>query len=312
MKEKIIYLEILRVICAIVVVLDHVCIAGIHIFEKGATVFDRFLYNGIQHWSHFAVPVFLMITGYLLLDSKKEIGYKKAITKYVWRMVAILLTVGTVFAWMEIYFSTKSLAPYGLLTGLWNTIQGDTWDHLWYLYTLIGLYLVLPILKPLFDKLSKRELDTFLMIFFFFGSVMPAITSFTNFKCGVTLPICSIYLFYFLIGRRIGIEEKKPLSMKKSTIIFIFLTITLFTCSYFEYYHAIHELECLSIYSSPIVVLAGVLLFYIMKNLDTDVCQKLSTMGGGKTYSSAYCRQLFWNIYFPHAFRKHHIQSDKI
>lgn len=87
--QKIVYLEFLRVICAIVVLLDHICIAGIHIFGDSASQFEHFFYNGVQHWSHFAVPVFLMITGYLLLDPKREISYNKAITKYAWRMVAI-------------------------------------------------------------------------------------------------------------------------------------------------------------------------------------------------------------------------------
>lgn len=297
MKEKIVYLEFLRVICAIVVVLDHVCIAGIHIFEKGATVFDRFFYNGIQHWSHFAVPVFLMITGYLLLDSNRKIGYKKAITKYAWRMVAVLLTVGTVFAWMEIYFSTKSLAPGGLLTALWNTIQGETWKHLWYLYTLVGLYLVLPVIKPIFDKLSVKELDVFLVIFFFFGSIMPAITSFTGFQLGVTFPICSIYLFYFMIGRRIGIVEKRRASNMKPIMVFIVLSIGLFACAYFEYYHNMVKLETLTAYSSPVVVLAGIFLFYVAKNMDVKLSEVYS---GGVKISIQHLAKNSFGIYVFH------------
>ena len=47
MKEKIVYLVFLRVICAVVVVLDHICIAGIHIFDRNATLFEKFFYNRI-------------------------------------------------------------------------------------------------------------------------------------------------------------------------------------------------------------------------------------------------------------------------
>lgn len=280
-KEKIVYLEFLRVICAVVVVLDHICIAGIHIFDRSATVFDKFIYNGVQHWSHFAVPVFLMISGYLLLDSRREIGYKKAITKYAWRMVAVLLTVGTVFAWMEIFFSTKSFAPSGLFAALWNTVQGDTWKHLWYLYTLVGLYLVLPVIRSIFDRLSTRELDIFLGLLFFFGSIMPMITSFTGFKLGVTLPICSIYLFYFMIGRRIGIMEKERIGQTVSITIFGLLSLGLFACAYFEYYLNIAELEKVTVYSSPVVVLTGIFLFYATKNMDVKLSKTYS--GGVKT-----------------------------
>lgn len=281
MKPKIVYLEFLRVICAVVVLLDHICIAGIHVWEDKASTFDKFFYNGVQHWSHFAVPVFLMISGYLLLDSRREIGYKKAITKYAWRMVAVLLTVGTVFAWMEIFFSTKSFAPSGLLAALWNTVQGDTWKHLWYLYTLVGLYLVLPVIKPIFDRLSTKELDIFLVLLFIFGSVMPTITLFTGFKLGVTMPICSIYLFYFMMGRRIGIMEKERIGQTVSVAIFGLLSVFLFACAYLEYYRNMVDFEKCTVYSSPIVVLTGIVLFHVAKTMEVKLSEKYR--GGGKT-----------------------------
>lgn len=270
MKEKIVYLEFLRVLCAIVVVLDHICIAGIHIWEANASEFDKFFYNGVQHWSHFAVPVFLMISGYLLLSPQRPIDYKKAITKYAWRMIVVLLAVGTIFAWMEIYFKTKSFAPSGLLLALWNTIQGDTWKHLWYLYTLVGVYLVLPVLKPFFEKLTVRDLDVFLGISFFFGSIMPTLSSLTSFKLGVTFPICSIYLFYFMMGRRIGVLEIDRRTKRYFSIsVFGVLSCVSFICAYFEYYKNQNVVECLTTYSSPIIVFAGISFFYMMKSLDS-------------------------------------------
>ena len=47
--NKIVFLEYLRVVCAIAVVLDHIAIAAIHIFGTDATVFEKCAYNGIQH-----------------------------------------------------------------------------------------------------------------------------------------------------------------------------------------------------------------------------------------------------------------------
>ena len=269
--KKIVYLEFLRVVCAIVVLLDHICIAGIHIWEDKASTFDKFFYNGVQHWSHFAVPVFLMITGYLLLDPQREIGYKKAITKYAWRMVAVLLTVGTAFAWMEIYFSTKSLDPSGLLIALWNTIQGDTWKHLWYLYTLVGLYLVVPAIKPVFERLNTKEMDALLMITFFFGSMMPTLTSLTGIKLGVTFPLSSIYLFYFMMGRRIGMITKTDNNQRMLIVILCILSLGTFACAYFEYYQGLLLFESLTSYSSPIVVAMGGILFSWAKYMDDNL-----------------------------------------
>lgn len=282
MKDKIVYLEFLRIFCAIVVILDHICIAGIHIWGTHASTFDQFFYNGVQHWSHFAVPVFLMISGYLLLAPQRKIDYKKAITKYVWRIVVVLLTVGTAFAWMEIYFKTKSFVPSDLLLALWNTIQGDTWKHLWYLYTLVGLYLVLPVLKPIFEKMAGRDLDIFLGISFFFGSIMPTLSSLAGFKLGVTFPMCSIYLFYFMIGRRIGVLETDCTKNRYFNIsVFGVLSCVSFICAYFEYYKNQDIVGCLTTYSSPVIVLAGISFFYMIRSLDSCLI-KCYYMGGNK------------------------------
>lgn len=281
MNNKIVYLEFLRVICAIVVVLDHICIAGIHVFDKGANCFEKFFYNGVQHWSHFAVPVFLMITGDLLLDNRREISYKKAWGKYAWRMVIVLLTIGTAFAWMEIFFSTKSWAPIGLMNALWNTIQGDTWKHFWYLYTLIGLYLVLPVIKPIFEKLNTRDLDVFLSIAFFFGSIMPTITSMTGIKLGISFPMSSIFLFYFMMGRRIGaVQNCDGIKLRIGLFTLFALSIVPFVCAYLEYYRGMNILEGLANYSSPFIVALGILFFYIIKSFDFQLLN-IFKLGGG-------------------------------
>lgn len=47
-----------------------------------------------------AVPCFVMITGYLLLDPNKEIDLKK-IQKYVLRMAVVILLFGTIYCLME-------------------------------------------------------------------------------------------------------------------------------------------------------------------------------------------------------------------
>ena len=78
---KIKWIEVIRVIATIFVVVNHVVITAIHYFEKTASQWDFFVYNGINHFARFAVPCFLMITGYLLLNPERKIDYKKVLTK---------------------------------------------------------------------------------------------------------------------------------------------------------------------------------------------------------------------------------------
>ena len=54
----------------------------------------------LMNW---AVPVFLMITGELLLDRAKEITIKKCFNKYIRRIVLALFIFGVPFSLLEIF-----------------------------------------------------------------------------------------------------------------------------------------------------------------------------------------------------------------
>lgn len=277
-KEKVLFLEWLRSVCAITVVLDHVAISAIHYYEEGASALDKFIYSGIQHWTHFAVPVFLMISGYLLLDPLKPIDYKKAIGKYAKRMTVVLLTIGTAFTYMEIYFSSKTFCLTDVGNAVYLTLCGKTWDHLWYLYTMIGIYLILPALKPLFQCLSSRGIDTLLAILFCFDSLLPTIAHFSGFSVGVSLPMGSIFLFYFLLGGRLR-TLCKPCCINSVIVLLMFLP---FILAYFEYMHGKLSLLVLSGYSSPVIVAFAVSVFLFFHKLNMCAKPSQKPIGGGK------------------------------
>lgn len=274
--NKIVFLEYLRVVCAIAVVLDHIAIAAIHIFADDATVFEKCAYNGIQHWSHFAVPVFLMISGFLLLNPNKPIDYKKSIGKYAKRMIIVLLVIGTAFAYMELFFKNRSFAVYDIGEAIYNVLIGKTWDHMWYLYVLTGIYLVLPVLKPIFQSLPNNIIDTFLLILFIFSSVLPTINAMTGFSLGIQIPT-SIYLFYFLIGRRLATLDKTAVTRIGSSIVCI-ICLMLFPIlfAWLENAKGLYQFAPLSGYASPFVVALSLAVFLFAKNKSvlTNVCNR--------------------------------------
>ena len=189
MRERIQYLDIIRIVAIVGVLCNHIPLAAIHLFDKQATDIDRFLVNGNVHVMHPAVLLFVMVTGALLLQPERIIDYRKILTKYVWRMVVILALVGTAFAWMEIYFTDKHFALYQIPQALVNTLGGHTWKHMWYLYMLIGLYLITPLLKAGINQLSTKNLDWLIGIGLFFTSIIPAIQQYSDIQIGIKFPI---------------------------------------------------------------------------------------------------------------------------
>jgi len=80
MRERIQYLDIIRIVATVGVLCNHIPLAAIHLFDKQATDIDRFLVNGNVHVMHPAVLLFVMVTGALLLQQQREISYRKVLT----------------------------------------------------------------------------------------------------------------------------------------------------------------------------------------------------------------------------------------
>lgn len=102
-------IEFLRFIATVGVVFVHVGICWISAFGAKASPLENFQFSTVQHCMFWAVPVFMMITGSLMMQ-KKEVTYRKSF-KYFKRIAVLLILFGTVFSWMELYFNTHAISP---------------------------------------------------------------------------------------------------------------------------------------------------------------------------------------------------------
>lgn len=208
MKVKETYIEFLRIFATLFVLLDHVAIAGVNYFSNSITKADKIAGYFIRNISHFSVPIFIMITGYLLLNPNKDVTYKK-IRQYILRIVVVLFTFGTAFAWMELLFTDKTLTLAQPFIAIYNVVIGNGWDHMWYLYVLIGLYLITPMLRSFVKYSTQNDIKYILIVSIVFLSLLPMINNLLNIKIGFTLPISTIYPLYYILGYYIGTSKKE-------------------------------------------------------------------------------------------------------
>lgn len=194
------YLEWLRLFACLAVVLIH-CFTTL---LDNATVADVGVPRALG-WTEllvvlcrWAVPVFLMITGALLLDPGREVGWPR-VRAYFTRIAAVLLTFGTLFALMELVFELRSFTPAIIPTSVMNVLQGRSWAHLWYLYDLLGVYLLLPLLRPFVAGAGRRDLERMLLILFLFSLVVPTVNSALGLSLD-TLVWLGSSVFYVLLG----------------------------------------------------------------------------------------------------------------
>lgn len=108
-----------------------------------------------------AVPGFFMISGWLLLDPRKEFGWKK-VRDYVVRMLVVLATLGTTFALMQEALPQVQAGEIHLgkliFAAIADVLCAATWDHLWYVYALLGVYPFVPALRLVQERGGERAL----------------------------------------------------------------------------------------------------------------------------------------------------------
>ena len=113
-----------------------------------------------------AVPIFVMVSGALLLNPNKEISIHTILFKYIKRMLIALVIFGLVFQIYDVLIAQGTLGVSTVIDGLKNIFQATSWAHLWYIYLLIGLYCMLPIFKGFIKSASDEELKFVLAILF--------------------------------------------------------------------------------------------------------------------------------------------------
>lgn len=146
-------LDILRVLASYLVIQVHT--GEFYYISPTGTVLsgeNPFWVGVLNSICRTAVPLFVMISGFLLLPIKEEMTsfFKKRFTR-----VAIPFVI-----WCILY------ALYGALKGQATWTQaamnilhipvnfGTEVGHLWYVYMLMGLYLFAPIISPWIDRKS--------------------------------------------------------------------------------------------------------------------------------------------------------------
>lgn len=197
-------LDQLRSLAALAVVWLHVA-ASVVVRNPDIHSFAWWLGNLGDAASRWCVPVFMMISGALLLD-------REAVTQpplSFLRKRYLRLAVPGVF-WTLLYLAVAATDSESLTLAdaRQSLFTGTPWYHLWYLYMLFGLYLVTPALRHLVQVCDHRNLRVLIVASFVAGGfevlVLHRGESFFLLRC---LPL----LGYFLAGHYLFVTSRNHL-----------------------------------------------------------------------------------------------------
>lgn len=168
---RVAFADLLRVFAAIAVIVLHLAgsqMGVVAVTSQSWQVFN--LYDGLVRW---CVPVFVMLSGMFLLDPGRGLPLSKLLFHNCLRILVCLLF------WGGVYAVVGACAAGGRFTWarFWNAIlaslRGDTHYHLWFLYVILGLYLVTPILRAFCRGASQGDFHWFFLLAFLFASLLP-------------------------------------------------------------------------------------------------------------------------------------------
>lgn len=222
MNGKYVSISVLRIAATLAVVFLHTTSGILDRMDLFAISEEQksFLALGKQYMN-WAVPIFLMITGTLLLRREKEIGFSECITKYVKRVLLALFCFGIPFSMMEIFFDKKTIDIQLFYDAVRHVISGNSWAHLWYLYMLIGIYCILPVLKRFTDGASRADLRNMLITMFFFQICIPLAENMMDLSIAFEIPIAANTVVYLFLGKYLSEKLPKFLEKKISVVLYL-------------------------------------------------------------------------------------------
>lgn len=144
------YFDGLRIFAALCVIFMHTAAGPL----RAGVNTDCHLLNVCTSLAFTAVPLFFMMSGYLLMTSRKTADISVLLRHRLPRLV-VPLAGWTVVAVLWQMFLAHTLTPGAIWAQLVTALHGPVMVHFWYLYTLIALYALSPILYGGIQVLGK-------------------------------------------------------------------------------------------------------------------------------------------------------------
>jgi surface polysaccharide O-acyltransferase-like enzyme len=160
--------------------------------------------NAADAFSRWCVPIFVMMSGALLLSQSSEsdpLGF--------YRRRAVKLLVPLLF-WSLFYIGWTSYqeGQVDVYRAAKSVIAGYPYYHLWYLYMIIGLYAMTPFLSQLASGSSPRLMVLLIVLCFSMASIDSLLSPFKKASAVTFVGLWLPYVAYYLAGHYLYIVQR--------------------------------------------------------------------------------------------------------
>ena len=193
------------------------------------------------------VPLFIMVSGALMLDEEKDISVKRLFSKYILNIVLLFIV------WSVIYMipTTVNLILNGQAITFYYIVNEFLTGgfHMWYMIIIIGLYLIVPVLR-LFVKKENSNIIAYIILvslfFMFLPVLLKSLSEFDNVFLFLYKQLArfeyefiGIFPTYFIMGwyvKHVGIKYKKTIYLSAIISVLAIILLVQFTGNYQDAY----------------------------------------------------------------------------
>ncbi len=264
--QREIYFDCLRLMAAFAVIALHVAAQNWYKVEAGTFAWNVFhIYDSFVRWS---IPVFVMISGALFIGGPPK-KLERIFRKNICRIVTAFIFWSAVYALWNLLLGT-----IGWKNALREFVEGPA--HLWFLFMIVGLYLIVPFLRKIAE--NDKLIEYFVLLSLLFTFVLPyfvMVISLYSGKAGtiagglfhnMNFEFATGYVSYFVFGYYFS---RADISRNRRIIIYLSgiagMAVTIFAARIFPVSEEtaspmFHDCMILN------VMLTGVALFLLAKN----------------------------------------------
>ena len=181
-------IELCRIIVMFMIVASHFSAHSGFTFDKGVIDLSVLWYYVLDLGGQFGVDVFILISGYFLVQNTNlSVSVKKCLK-----------------LWGQVFFYSTSIFVIGITTGICKYSHTQLINALlpiiskawWFATTYFVLFLLHPYLNRLLHNISKRQYQNFLLLLFFIWCIIPTFTSFSL----ASNELVDFFFFYVIAG----------------------------------------------------------------------------------------------------------------
>lgn len=234
-KPRILWLDFVRSLAILMVVVVHATENIYHFNIQGISELGNLqkvlAFCGFT-FGRLGVPLFLFLTGYLLLA--RDYDSVDNVIKFWKRKLVPLLT--TYACWTLIYELFQIIiyrSKFNFITCLKRLLflENPSMSHMWYMPMIIGMYLTLPLLSIVLRKMPFKILIIPVLVCFFYSFITSDINVlFKHTRIGSLTPTLTlsytggVYGLYIVSGYLFRTNQKKTLTLSKRFRYFVTLT----------------------------------------------------------------------------------------